>query len=236
MAPNLETIPAEIKHNIFNNLTSIADLSSLVHASASYYRTYHSDNTRENVLTDLVLYELGARDVNLFHPVPFLEICLRDRARLDAKTEEAIVAVRAQRKSQIHARRQGKKVVPRIRLSAAQCVALRNVEDVLPWQLKGDSLSSACGDEYVLRALSYGRQNYYAMTDSPVTLARLKMWSRRKVISTFRFAADREFMNLPLRGLQNHFMYRVQTEIFYCVCNMLGGRNERDTDYWKSGR
>ena len=196
MTSNLETLAVEIKYKIFSHLTRIADLQSLVHASAPYYRTYISDGTREKVLTDLTLSELKARDVNFFHPVPFLEICLRDRARLGPETENAIVEVRAQKKAQIRARGQGRKVIPPIKLSVAQCVALLNVEDVLPWGVFTYDKKVRCcfvrGDEYLLQALGNGRKNYYAMTDSPFVPVK---WSRGQYIRRFQHAADREFRN-----------------------------------------
>lgn len=227
MAPTLETIPPEIKHNIFSNLTRIADLKSLVHASASYYRTYLSDNTREKVLTELTLSELEARDVNLFHPVPFLEICLRDRARLGPETESALVAVRAQRKTQIRARNEGVKVIPRIKLSVAECVALLNIQDILPWHLEHGMLLPYRGDEYVLRALDYGRHNYYAMTDSP-------KWNRQQ--DNFQDWIDEEFSRRVLMVLRRYCRDCMNRELMYMVCRMLGARNDHGLDYWVSGR
>ena len=173
--------------------------------------------------------------MNLFHPVPFLEICLRDRARLGPETESAIVAARAQKKAQIRARAKGVKVVPRIRLEVEECVALRNVEDILPWEIKDGELSLACGDEYVLRALSYGRHNYYAMTDSPTAVTQFKgyIWGS---IDSFEAAADWEFKRRPLRDVANHLMYDLNWGINCQIWNILSGRNDGGRDFWTSGR
>lgn len=69
---HIERLPSELKIKILQFLSHVATLSSLVHASPSYYQVYAAN--RENILTIVTLSELQSYDIDLLKPWPFVDV------------------------------------------------------------------------------------------------------------------------------------------------------------------
>ncbi|KAL8719283.1 MAG: hypothetical protein Q9181_008076, partial [Wetmoreana brouardii] len=115
-SPSLESMPAEIKLGILRLLPDFKDLRALAHASPDYYQSYLL--ARDDVLTNVTLTELKARNIDILTPVQFAEVCVRGGEEPDANLQPAIKKIYRQIASDSP-----------IKLSTDQCLALRSLVD-----------------------------------------------------------------------------------------------------------
>lgn len=66
---HLTSLPPELKIKLLKLSTSVADLSSLIHASPTYHNVYVAN--REVILSTVTLYELLLKDVDILKDMPF---------------------------------------------------------------------------------------------------------------------------------------------------------------------
>lgn len=79
--PTLETLPAEIKRLILDNISDVQSLRNLVHASPDYNAVYLS--AQPEILTSVTLQELYGRGIDIFKTEPLVELIYEGK-KLDA--------------------------------------------------------------------------------------------------------------------------------------------------------
>ena len=118
----LDHLNIEIKLHILQDIPNIKSLCSLIHASPAMHAVYA--NVQRQIYTRVTLNELVERDIDILTPALFLQVKLL--SRVGKILQPAI-------RSLYHQLTAPKGPVV---LDLDQCRALRQLEDIVPWEVK----------------------------------------------------------------------------------------------------
>ncbi|KAG6989774.1 hypothetical protein G7Y79_00064g093970, partial [Physcia stellaris] len=126
----LETIPAELKRSILNNISDVQTLQNLVHASPDYHAVYLS--AQPEIFTSVTLQELSCRGIDISKTEPMIEFmydaktleAFRPLARYSFQTWEPIASALRQIRRHERGLDQRKPAGANLVLSVDQCLVL----------------------------------------------------------------------------------------------------------------
>lgn len=123
----LETLPAELKRSILNNISDVQTLKNFVHASPDYHAAYLS--AQPEVFTSVTLRELSCRGIDISKTQPLIEF-MYNAKKLEAfqplgRSSHLTWKQIASALRQIRRHERGLDQPTNVVLSVDQCLALR---------------------------------------------------------------------------------------------------------------